>query len=180
MFKMKRLILFMFLLISGNLIAQENRQLINNFIKNEKNIICWQNISDTELSQAELLDAIIESGFYQDIEVTGDKVICVMKPYKVNYEQYGYSALDASSYILQNLITATVIFEFKNRRYRSTVKNIQLILNTEQYQGSVLPLEFWVLNRQQDIKFAFFKNGSEVLNKDFLSRTTFNKSFTDW
>lgn len=177
---MKHLYLIICLLIAGTLTGQENKELINNFIKNRHNILYWQITYETELSQGELLDAIIESGYYEEIDVTGDRVVCVLRPYKVNFEQYGYSGLESSSYIAQSLITGTVIFDYKSGRYRATIKNIKLIDNTEDARGIVNPLEFWVLNRQQDIKFQFFKNGSDILNRDFSVKTSFQKVENGW
>ncbi|HLN54245.1 MAG TPA: hypothetical protein VK212_11105 [Lentimicrobium sp.] len=173
------LALIMFIIcLSG--FSQSERELVNNFTKGENNIIYWQRITETELSHAEMLDAVIESGFFKDIEVTGSKVICVLRPYKVNYEQFGYTVLEASSFIAQNLITGTVIFELGNRRYRTTVKNIQLIQNSEEGTGIVTPLEYHVLNRYQEMKFPYFKNGSDILNKDFAIKTTLKLDNEEW
>lgn len=177
---MKHLYLIIFLLITGTLAGQENKELINNFIKNRHNILYWQITYETELSQAELVDAIIESGYYEEIDVAGEKVVCVLRPYKVNFEQYGYSGLESSSYLAQSLITGTVIFEYKSGRYRVTIKNINLIDNTEDAHGIVSPLESLVLNRQQDIKFQFFKNGSDILNRDFSVKTSFQNQANSW
>lgn len=171
-------IVTLFLCLTGY--SQSERELVNNFVKGDNNIIYWQKITETDLSQAEMLDAVIESGLFKDIEVTGSKVICAFRPYKVNYEQFGYTVLEASSFIAQNLLTATVIFELGNRRYRSTIKNIQLIQNTEQGFGIVTPLEYHVLNRFQEMKFPYFKNGSDILDKDFTIKTTLKLDNEEW
>ncbi len=177
---MKSTLSVILLLICFSGFSQSKRELLNNFVKGENNIIYWQKITETELSQAEMLDAVIESGFFKDIEVTGSKVICELKPYKVNYEQFGYSLLEASSFIVENLVTGTVVFELGNRRYRTTVKNIQFIQNSEEGTGIISPLEYFVLSRFQEMKFSYFKNGSDILDKDFTIKTTLKISNEEW
>ena len=171
------IVIFLFCLTA---FSQSERELVNNFVKGDNNIIYWQKITETELSHAEMLDAVIESGFFKDIEVTGNKVICVFRPYKINYEQYGYTLMEATSFITTNLLTATVIFELGNRRYRTTIKNIQFIQNTEQGLGVVSPLEYHVLSRFQEMKFPYFKNGSDILDKDFTIKTTLKLDNEEW
>ncbi len=175
---MKHFSIFSFLVIlSLALSAQSNRELMNNFMKNDANIVYWQLVRDTELTRNELLDAIIESGYFTNIDVTGDKVVCELRPYRLNYEQYSRSGLDlAPAYLTQNLIAGTVIIELSNNRYRTTVKNIRFIDNTQAGLGIVTPIEYWVLNRSQDLKFSLFKNGSELLDKDFTVKTAFRRT----
>jgi hypothetical protein len=160
--------------------SQTKRELLNNFIKGENNIIYWQKVVETDLSHAEMLDAVLESGFYKDIEVAGNKLICSLKPYKLNYEQYGYTVLETSTYLTQNLITGTVIFELGNHRYRATVKNIEFIQNSEQATGYLTTLEYHVLNRFQELRLSYFRNASDLLDKDFSSKTRLRVNNDEW
>ncbi len=102
--------------------------------------------------------------------------MCDLKPYKANYQAYGYSNIKAPFYISRSLVGGNVIFEFKENKYRVTIKNIVFTQNNEDTfskQGEVETFESWVLNKSQKIKPAFFTDGSDILNKDFIIKTTF-------
>lgn len=177
---MRKIILITVILIANVASAQNTHDLMNNFFRNDKNVLEWRVIRDTDLSRTELIDAVIESGFFEQVEVTGNMIVCEFRPYKMNYDQYGLSVFESSTIISQNLIAGTVVFEIKGNRYRSVVKNIRFILNTEEAQGVELPFEVAVFNRQQDMRFTLFKNISEILDKDFSNKTRFTKKDADW
>lgn len=160
--------------------AQDSHKVLNNFYRNDKNMLEWRLIRETGMSRGELIDAVIESGFFEEIDITGEKVVCQFRPYKLNYDQYGLSVFESSSIISQNLIAATVIFHLKGDRYRTIVKNIRLIENSQETRGLVTTLESTVYTRQQDLRFSIFRNISEILDKDFSSKTSFSKPDTDW
>jgi len=180
--KMKHFLLVTFLVfqIVNVVSAQDSHKVMNNFFRNDKNMLEWRIIRETSMSRGELIDAIIESGFFEEIDITGEKVVCQFRPYKLNYDQYGLSVFESSSIISQNLIAATVIFHLKGDRYRTIVKNIRLIVNSEESQGLVNTLESTVYTRQQDMRFSIFRNISEILDKDFTSKTSFSKEGNDW
>lgn len=175
--KMKKLFTLVFVLFLINIAhSQSGRDLLNNFRKSESNIVYWQNYVETNLSLEQLVDRIIESCYFKDIDVSGFKVVCELKPYKLNYMQYSSSVLDNTPvYLTQNLITASVIFELSDNRYSVVIKNINLIDNTPDKLGVVTTLEEYVLNRQQDLKIQPFRVGSDILNKDFINKTTFSQ-----
>lgn len=179
---MKHFLLVTFLVfqIVNVVSAQDSHKVMNNFFRNDKNMLEWRIIRETSMSRGELIDAIIESGFFEEIDITGEKVVCQFRPYKLNYDQYGLSVFESSSIISQNLIAATVIFHLKGDRYRTIVKNIRLIVNSEESQGLVNTLESTVYTRQQDMRFSIFRNISEILDKDFTSKTSFSKEGNDW
>lgn len=177
---MKQLLLISLLLMTGMAHAQGDRELVNNFVQNDANIISWKNIQETDLSFNELTDAVIETGFFTDVDVTGNKIICELRPYKLNYEQHGYTVLSVPAFLINNLVKGTVVFELKEDRYRVIVKNIRFINNTDDGFGIVYPLEYYVLNRQQEIRFSIFKDCSDLLNKDFLQKTILQKTESNW
>ncbi len=160
--------------------GQDDRTLVDNFFQSDANIIYWKNINETGLTQEELVDAVIETGFFNDIDVAGNKVVCEFRPYKLNYEQYGYSVISVPAFLIHNLLTATVVFELKDDRYRVIVKNIRFINNTDDGFGIVYPLEYYVLNRQQEIRFSLFKDCSDLLNQDFQLKTRLKKEESNW
>lgn len=177
---MKQLLLFTLLLMTGMVYAQGDRELVDNFFKSDSNIIYWKNIQETDLSLNELTDALIETGFFTDVDVTGNKIICDFRPYKLNYEQHGYTVLSVPAFLINCLVTGTVVFELKEDRYRVIVKNIRFINNTDDGFGIVYPLEYYVLNRQQEIRFSIFKDCSGLLNKEFTLKMKLKKDQSEW
>lgn len=155
----------------ANLYSQD---LINNFKLDENKLIYWQSVIETDLSIEQLNCLIMESGHFIQIERFEDKTICVLKPFKANYQAYGYSTMKAPFYISRTLIEGNVIFEFRENRYRVTVKNIVFRQNTPDIfsaQNEVETFESWVLNKNQELKPAFFKDGSDILNNEFMLKT---------
>ncbi|HLO91464.1 MAG TPA: hypothetical protein VK172_09905 [Lentimicrobium sp.] len=177
---MKRIITFCLLLAGITANAQDSHNLINNFFKDRNNILNWQIIRETNLSRTQMIDAIIETGLYDKVDVTENSIVCEFKPYKVNYEQYGFSIFESSTVVSTNLVTATVIFELKAERYRTTVKNIRFIQNTDSASGMVTTIEDESLTRQQDIRFSILKNTTKVLDKDFTAKTALIKQSEEW
>lgn len=178
---MKHILLVVPLLLMSCLVqGQGGRELVDNFLQNKDNIIYWNSIQETDLSQTELVDAVIETGLFTHIDVAGNKVVCELRPYKLNYEKHGYTLLSVPAFLINNLVTGTVVFELKEDRYRAIVKNLRFINNTDDGFGIVYPLEYYVLNRQQEIRFSLFKDCSDLLNKDFLQKTILQKPDSNW
>jgi len=165
--------LFFFATVSCCIYSQD---LTNNFIQDENGLIYWQKIIESQLTSKQIKGLINESGYFINITDAEDKILCDLKPYKANYQAYGYSNMKAPFYISRSLVGGNVIFEFKEDKYRVTIKNIvftQNIEDTFSKQGEVETFESWVLNKSQKIKPAFFTDGSDILNKDFIIKTTF-------
>lgn len=177
---MKKMLVIVIVIVNYCALAQDSHNLINNFFKDKNNILNWQIIRETSLSRTEMIDAIIESGFYDKVDLTETSIVCEFKPFKVNYDQYGFSMFEASSLVSNNLVTATVIFELKGNRYRTTVKNIRFIQNIDTTIGTVTTLENESLTRQQDIKFSSLKNTTKILDKDFEAKTYLVKASQEW
>lgn len=177
---MKKILVLLFALLAIHASAQESHNLINNFYKDRNNILNWQIIRQTDLTRTEIIDALVETGLYEKVDVTENSIVCEFKPYKVNYEQYGFSLFESSSIISNNLVTATVVYQLKGDRYRTTIKNIRFIDNSDTTAGKVTTLEEESLTRQQDIKFSILKNTTKVLDKDFNAKTALMKSSDDW
>ncbi len=165
----------------GDLPDKKSGQLLlNNFSKDVNSIVYWQRVYETTLSKTELIDLIIESGYFDEIDMTEEKLVCRLRPYEINIGYHGYSLMDVSAYITRSIITGTVVFDFKPQRYRATVKNICFINNTEDYLGQISSLETQILTKRQDVRMPFFRVESELLDKDFTTKTSFIKLTEDW
>lgn len=174
---MKRIFLFCFsIMLISNSFGQDY---INNFKLDENKKIYWQNIVETELDYSNILTLINESGNFENIEPFKDKIVCSLRPYILNYKGLGYKYMLTPFYISRSLVSGNVIFEFKDEKYRVTIKNIAFIVNIEtsvsNKQGSIETLEFYALDNKQNIKSNSFEYGSAILNSDFLIKTTFTE-----
>lgn len=173
---MKNLILTSLLFISTFAFAQK-QDLKNNFFIDGSDIY-WQYITDAELSFDDLLYSIMQSGNYEDIAVMESMIVCNLKPFEIDYKSYGYRSFSTPVFITQNLITASVIFEYKDLRVRTTIKKIQFISNfttADFKQGFIQSFESWFLNDQKQLKFDYFNKGSDLIDKDFKAKTTFTE-----
>lgn len=159
---------------------QSQQVLLNNFSIDWNGVIFWQRVNETTLSKTQLIDLIIESGYFQEIDMTDEKLVCRLRPYQINLAYHDFSLFNVTAYLTRSLITGTVVFDFKPQQYRVTVKNIYLINNTEDDLGQVSSLETEVLTKRQDIKMPFFRVESELLDKDFTLKTSFSKSEDNW
>ena len=153
-----------------------SQMLLNNFELDNNQYINWRTIANTELGFKSLVEAIETSGYYQKINVGDDYVNCEFKPYQLDFEKYGHKYMSTPFYISRNLVSATIKFEFKDARYRVTIRNILFTQNADDkfhQQGEQHSFESWVLNNKGEIKNNFFEPGSDIMNKDFLLKTSF-------
>lgn len=173
---MKNLILSCLFFITTVSFAQK-QDLKNNFYIKESSIY-WQIIDDAELSFDDLLYSIMTSGYYEDIAVLESTIVCNLKPYFIDFKTFGYRSFNTPIYISQNLLTASVIFEYKDLRVRTTIKNIQFISNfssADSKEGFVQAFESWFLNDQKQLKYDYFNKGSDLLDKVFKAKTKFTE-----
>jgi len=175
---MKRIkyLVSLIILISTSSFSQE---LLNNFKQEENGLIYWQIVIESQLTSTQVNEHIKESGYFMDIVELEEKTLCDLKPFKANFKAYGYSNMKTPFYISRSLVRGNVIFEYKENKYRVTIKNIVFVQNVEDVfakQGEVETFESWVLSNSQKIKPEFFNDGSDILNKEFITKTSFNKA----
>lgn len=178
---MKRSLVVMLVMLSVSIQAQ-TEQLWNNFFKQD-NQLFWQQISETELTFEELVDVVKLSGYYSDYDVSANQIICKLNPYMVNYNVLGFSITNTPFYLSRNQVMGVVVIEYKGNRIRKTVKNISFVLNEydpllKKYKTDTL--ERCALNNEGELRDSFSNEGSNILNQDFTSKTSFLKSNGDW
>jgi len=159
-----------------------SQTLSNNFEFDENQNIIWRTINNTELDFKSLVETIETSGYYDKINVGDDYVNCEFKPYQLDFVKYGHKYMTTPFYISRNLVSANIKFEFKEGRYRVTIRNILFTQNANDalsQQGEQHSFEWWVLNKKGKIRNSFFKPGSDILNKDFKIKTSFTTKKVD-
>lgn len=164
--------LFVFNLCINSLFAQDT---INNF-KVEQDEIVWQKVFDTQLSFDSVISHFEEQGILESISIVNDKIIGGLKPFEADYKGAGYSRMSSPIYIVSYLFTGHVVIEFKDNRYRVTVRKIFLekIYNdglSESGQKETLNT-FAVKKGKNSISNLFKREASKILDY------TFNKLFT--
>lgn len=167
---MKTIILsFAILLIPAFLLSQSHE----NFKVEEKNVI-WQKVFETELSFEDVTNSLIVSGIYDDYEIYGSQLIGQLKQFDPKYEEAGYSNATAPMVMSGNNIDAFSVLEYKEGRYRITLKKIIL---TKLYDdpfsslGEKTNMEDLALNNRGEFRKGFLKHA-------VIYETTFDQLFT--
>ena len=173
--KINILISFIFAFIIS-LNAQES---INNFFP-ENNKIIWQKVFETEMEFNQLVAEIKESGILQNIEIGENKILGQTKPIDADFKGAGYGEMSTPMYVARNFFDGFAIIEFKDGKYRVTLKNIML---TQQYddtlseEGEKTTIETYGIKKgKNSIKKAFTKSSSIILDYTFSNTFTFEPS----
>lgn len=168
----KAAFLLLFLLFAFNLFGQAT---VNNF-KIVNNEILWQKVFETTSTFDQLINKAKESGLFANIEISDNKFIADLLPFAADFRGAGYTEMKAPIYIARNHFSGFFLCDYKEGRYRVTVKRIIL---TKKYndplskQGEVSELEFYGIQKSKnEFRNYFKKSPSEIL--DF----TFNKLLT--
>lgn len=178
---MKRIIVIVVLLIS-NVIAVFSQDTINNFTI-ENNSIVWKKIYETSLSFEQLAEKIKDSGFFIKPDINGNKLYGDLNSIDADYRGAGYSEFGTAICIARSHFHSFGIVEYKEAKYRVTVKNIML---SQKYsdpltkQGETKNLDFFYLKKNGvEFENSFKKQASIILDFTFKNKFDFTKSSTD-
>lgn len=157
--------------------AQET---INNFSP-ENNKIIWEKVFETEMDFNQLTDKIKESGTLEKIEIGENRVLGQTKPIDADFKGAGYGEMSTPIYVARNFFDGFAVIEFKDGKYRVTLKKIML---TQQYEdalstkGEKSTIEsFGIKKGKNEMKGAFMKSPSIIL--DYTFTNTFNFKSVD-
>jgi hypothetical protein len=145
---------------------------INNFKVDNQQII-WQRVYDTKLNFKDLVTQIKTSGLFETISIDSLEITGDLRQFNADYKGAGYSEMITPIYVARSHINAFVLLDFKEGKYRVTLKKIVL---TQAYkdalskQGEKTNLELYAIKKEQFTN-AFKKSPSVILN------FTFNKLF---
>lgn len=128
---MKRLILLILALIPLNSFGQ-------NFNFDKSGGIIWQCIYTTDMTSTDFYKSLHLSPHIYSIEKIDTTFYTArLKRSKIDYKSYGYSRMQLPVYLTNNDVIADVIIEYKEGKYRITLKNIDLKTTTTMEYGTL-------------------------------------------
>lgn len=161
-------------LINCVVIVTLAQQPVNNFSIYEGKMI-WQKVFETDVNFDQIARSVKETGILRDIEISGSKISGQAQLIEPDFAGLGYGEMSVPIFIARNFVECFALIEFKEGRYRVTLRNIIL---TQKYndglskEGEKSSIEWYALNSKNEIKKSFNKKPSEILDY------TFTKSFT--
>ena len=153
-----------------------NQSDTDNFaIENGK--LVWQKVYETELTKEQLTQKIKSSGDFKNLEINESGIIGEIVNLTLDFKGFGSSEMSTPIYIARNSVNSFVQFEFKENRYRVSIKNIKLTQNYDDAisrQGEMTDLEAYALKkRNTEYKSNFLKKPSKIINFTFENITEF-------
>ena len=159
-----------------------NQSETNNF-KIDNGKLVWQKVYETELTKNELIGELKSSGNFKNIEENENGILTEIENLSLDFKGYGSSEMSTPMYIARNSVNSFVQIEFKEKRYRVTIKNIKL---TRKYddalseQGEITDIEVFALKkRNTKFKSSFLKKPAKIINFTFEQITELKKTEKD-
>ena len=158
------------------------QEAINNFSPDNNKII-WQKVFETEFNFYQLTDKTKKSGVLEKLEIGKNQILGQTKPIDADFKGAGYSEMSTPMYIARSFFDGSARIEFKDGKYRVTLKNIML---TQQYddglseEGQKSTIEFFGIKRgKNEMKGAFKKSPSVILDYTFTNSFRFKLTGRD-
>ena len=160
------------------------QETINNFHSENQQII-WESVFETQLQFVQLSRIIKESGLFDNLEVTENKLTGMMKDMDADFKGAGLTELSTPIYIARSYVRGFAIVEYKDGKYRAQLKKIILIQKYNDalsQHGQTTNLESFALKKgTNEIKNAFKKSPSLILDHTFQTRFQFaSDTKKDW
>ena len=140
---MRKFATLLCLLIGSSCFAQHHFQITENAK------IIWQKIYEASVSINEYQEIILNSGKYNDIVITDDKITCWINecPIVESHQNYSNMSILARDCNIKGFAT----IQFKDGRYRVTIEQIQLIQKYDSSlsrKGEITLIEGPAINRK--------------------------------
>lgn len=142
-------------------ISISSQEIVNNF-SIEDNEIIWQKIYPTTLNFDQLVDQVKDKGFLSDIEIRENKITGKLKPVLVDCESSGLKGTLFSICGDRSFFTGFSLIEFKEGRYRVTVR---WIFSTEREVDST---KFNLV--PDNLEYIAFRNFSNEFTPQFRNK----------
>lgn len=119
------------------------------FFVDQHGDLVWEHIYETDMTSAELHKSLYISSCFTDIERVDDTFyLAKISGCKVDYEKYGFKRMQIPICISNNNIgLATAIIQYKEGKYKVTIKHINLASITSMSYGKLR--DYAVINRRQ-------------------------------
>lgn len=166
------------LLFCSIIFAQEN------FLIEDHNLV-WQKVHNTEKTTEEIINFFQNSGFFTNIIINNNQLTAEFNNLTPEYKKAGYGDMEAPIYIVSSYLSGFLLVEFKDGKYRTTIKSINLIQKFNSpttRQGEITDIERFALKRKNTIFRTMFLGASvDILNVTFDKITTIKEITTsDW
>ena len=145
----------------------------------------WRKVFETNITFEQLTEKIKDSGLFKNMEISESKVTGDIKQLVADYKGSGFSRGLTPIYVLGSYFKGFSIIEFKEGKYRVTLKNIVLVQMRSDplgEKGEETNLDTYALKSSKDeFKAAFMKAPSLILNHTFENKFSFkNNEKEDW
>jgi len=166
---MKKIALFAIVLaIPAILLAQDESR-----FSTDGASVMWQNVYQTQLDSAAVVDGLIASGHFDGIILTRDGFTCRIIPHEVDYRGAGMKRGLTSMYLLDGELEGRAVVQIREGRYRVTVDEMVFtgkISSPLSKPGERTKLELYALNGSGRFRSNFWNKGSSpVLDYDLFS-----------
>lgn len=135
--------------------------------------VMWQNVYQTQLDSAGVVDGLLSSGHFDGVIFTKDGLTCRIVPHEVDYRGAGMKRGLVSMYLLGGELEARAVVQIREGRYRVTVDEMVFTTTLEtplSKRGERTKLELYVLNGSGKFRSNFWNKGtSPVLDYDLFS-----------
>lgn len=171
-------ILLLLMFVPTLLFSQEEE--IFSFSVQDGNLI-WQKIYETELSFDDVVSNIRQSGAIPNAEVTDDKIIGQTRLIDADIKGAGYKPFSVAIYINRNFYECFATIEYKEGRYRVTLKNITMIQKYDDpmgVEGQRERIELYTIGGD-GMKRSFVKKPAEILDYTFTKLFTIKEQPND-
>lgn len=168
---MKRLVIALSLLVVPFVgIAQDDSR-----FSTDGTSVIWQNVYQTQLDSAAVVDGLLSSGHFDNVVLTKDGFTCRIIPHEANYRGAGLKRGQVFMYISSADVEGRAVVQIREGRYRVTVDEVVFITNISGGGGMFTlgertALERYALNGSGEFKSRFWNKGSSpVLDYDLFS-----------
>ncbi len=178
-------LLILFLLSSWTILTAQT-----NFIIVDSDLI-WQKVYETDLKPEQIQKQLKQMGGFNIESVNDNELHLNILRTKIDYTGAGYKKWGLPAYLAMNDYIAFAMIQFKEGKYRVTVKKIKLIQkenhsttiggnNIDLYsEGAETAIEEYTIKNSGDYKNQFIKTGSIVLDYTFNNLFEIKEATTD-
>ena len=169
---MKQLFSLIFFLMTVNAYSQ-------NFDFDKSGNLIWQCTYNTDMTSSELHKSLCVCSHLRDVEkVDSTFYIATLKRSKVSYEDFGYKRMQLPLYVVNNDIeSADVIIQYKEGKYRITLKNINLASLTGMNYGT---LHDMAIGEDGYFTDLFMKDARNIYHLNFKRWLELESISNDW
>lgn len=159
----------LFLIITSASIGTITSDTINFKIENRQ--IVWQKVYETKFTKEQLNSMITSSGMFKNITETQQGWTANIEELSLDFQGVGESEMNVPMYIPRSYVKAFAVIEFKEDRYRVTIKSIKLMQKYDDplsKQGEITDLELYAL-KKKEVEFSnnFLKKPIKIFNFTF-------------